>query len=103
MAQCLFAPGQGHGVDVQVGFTGGEQAAGAQFAEARTAANPSAVVWSSIVAMALAQALVTYLPALQRIFGTVALPAADIGLILATGVGFWLILTVERVLREGWR
>ena len=53
--------------------------------------------------MALAQALVTYLPALQRIFGTVALPAADIGLILATGIGFWLILTVERVLREGWR
>lgn len=72
-------------------------------AEWRAGWGASAVVWGSIVAMALAQALVTYLPALQRIFGTVALPAADIGLILATGVGFWLILTVERVLREGWR
>ena len=34
MAQCLFAPGQGHGVDVQIGLAGGEQAVGAQFGQA---------------------------------------------------------------------
>lgn len=63
----------------------------------------SVAVWGAIAAMALAQAAVTYVPVLQRVFGTVALPVADVGLILATGAGFWLILTVERGWRENWR
>jgi magnesium-transporting ATPase (P-type) len=57
------------------------------------------VVWASVIAVAAAQFAITYVPALQQIFGTRAVPIADGFIIVATGVLFFAILEAEKQLR----
>jgi magnesium-transporting ATPase (P-type) len=57
------------------------------------------VVWSCVIAVVAAQFAVTYLPPLQQVFGTQAVPLFDGMLIVAIGVMFFAILESEKQLR----
>ncbi len=68
------------------------------------AARGTRIVWATVVAVTLAQFAVTYLPPLQRIFGTAAVPLTDGLMLLAVGVAFFAILEAEKQLRlKLWR
>lgn len=57
------------------------------------------VVWLTVFAVTIAQFAVTYLPFLQKVFGTQAVPFFDGILIVAVGVVFFAIIEVEKQLR----
>jgi magnesium-transporting ATPase (P-type) len=57
------------------------------------------VVWSCVIAVTLAQFAITYLPPLQAIFGTQAVPLADGLLIVAAGWVFFAIVESEKQMR----
>lgn len=57
------------------------------------------VVWMTVGAVVTAQFAVTYLPPLQKVFGTQAVPFADGVLVVAVGVLFFAIIEVEKQLR----
>ncbi len=57
------------------------------------------VVWITVLSVTAAQFAVTYLPPLQHIFGTAAVPFADGVLIVAVGAVFFAIIEVEKQLR----
>jgi magnesium-transporting ATPase (P-type) len=57
------------------------------------------VVWSTVIVVTVAQFAVTYLPPLQTVFGTQAVPFLDGMLIVAVGVAFFAIIEVEKQLR----
>ena len=57
------------------------------------------VIWTVVTIVVLAQLSVTYMPALQPLLGTQALPLRDWLLILAVGMLFFLVLEVEKRLR----
>jgi magnesium-transporting ATPase (P-type) len=61
------------------------------------------VVWIVITVVTAAQFAVTYLPPLQGIFGTRAVPLADGLLILAAGVVFFAVIELEKQIRLGLR
>lgn len=61
------------------------------------------VVWIVIAVVTTAQFAVTYLPPLQGIFGTQAVPLADGLLILAAGVAFFAVIELEKQIRLGLR
>ncbi|MDZ4736067.1 MAG: HAD-IC family P-type ATPase [Rhodospirillaceae bacterium] len=63
------------------------------------AARGTPVVWITVVAVTVAQFAVTYLPPLQTVFGTQAVPFADGVLIVAVGAVFFAIIEVEKQLR----
>jgi len=57
------------------------------------------VVWMTVISVTAAQFAMTYIPALQHIFGTAAVPFADGVLIVAVGAVFFAIIEVEKQLR----
>ncbi len=60
----------------------------------------SSVVWLCVLGVICAQAVITYLPSLQKIFGTVALLPADLAMIGGIGILFWIALVLDRILRR---
>ncbi|HNN66775.1 MAG TPA: HAD-IC family P-type ATPase, partial [Pseudomonadales bacterium] len=63
------------------------------------AARGTPVVWACVVLVAAAQFAITYLPSLQRIFGTQPVLFTDGMLIVAIGVLFFVIIEVEKQMR----
>ncbi|ACM04157.1 H+ transporting ATPase, proton pump [Cereibacter sphaeroides KD131] len=61
------------------------------------------VVWIVVIAITLAQFAVTYVPVLQRILGTEAVPVADGLLVVAVGAIFLAIVEIEKQIRLGLR
>jgi ATPase, P-type (transporting), HAD superfamily, subfamily IC len=61
------------------------------------------VVWIVVIAITLAQFAVTYVPFLQRILGTEAVPLADGLLVVAVGAIFLAIVEIEKQIRLGLR
>jgi len=57
------------------------------------------VIWICVIAITLAQFAVTYLPPLQQIFGTQAVPLFDGLLVVAVGATFFAVIEVEKQLR----
>jgi calcium-translocating P-type ATPase len=57
------------------------------------------VVWTVVVAISFAQMGVTYLPPLQAVLGTEAVPPADGLIIVAVGAVFFAIVAVEKRIR----
>jgi magnesium-transporting ATPase (P-type) len=59
------------------------------------------VVWAVVAAITLAQGAVTYLPPLQAILGTEAVPPGDVLLIIAVGTAFFALVEIEKQIRLG--
>jgi len=59
------------------------------------------VVWTVVIGVTAAQFAVTYLPPLQAVLGTQAVPLADGLVIVAVGVVFFAIIEVEKQIRLG--
>ena len=59
----------------------------------------SNILWLTISLVVLAQIFIIYLPVCQQIFGTSALTLHEWGIILAIGIGLFIILEVEKQLR----
>ncbi|MBX3712273.1 MAG: cation-transporting P-type ATPase [Lysobacter sp.] len=57
------------------------------------------VVWAVVVAVTAAQFAITYLPPLQAVFGTVAIPFGDGVLIVAIGAALFAIIEIEKQIR----
>lgn len=57
------------------------------------------VVWLAVVIVTVAQFAITYLPFLQKVFTTKAIPIVDGMLIIAAGVAFFAIIEIEKQLR----
>ena len=57
------------------------------------------VVWATVVMVTLAQLAITYLPPLQAIFATEAVPLQDGLLVLAIGVALFVVIELEKQLR----
>ncbi|MCM0018482.1 MAG: HAD-IC family P-type ATPase [Tagaea sp.] len=63
------------------------------------AARGTPVVWAVTVAIVAAQFAVTYLPPLQAVLGTVAVPFWDGVMIVALGAGFFFVVEAEKQIR----
>ena len=63
------------------------------------AARGTRVIWATVISVTLAQFAVTYLPPLQRVFATEAVPLPDGLLIVGLGAVFFAIIEVEKQLR----
>ncbi|WP_345986329.1 cation-transporting P-type ATPase [Sulfurimonas sp. HSL-1656] len=57
------------------------------------------IVWSAVGVVLLGQLCITYLPALQGIFGTEAVPPTDLLLMLGLGLALFGIIEAEKQLR----
>lgn len=57
------------------------------------------VVWLTVIAVSLAQFAITYLPPLQRIFGTEPVPLLDGLLIFGVGVALFALVETEKQIR----
>jgi magnesium-transporting ATPase (P-type) len=64
-----------------------------------TAMRGTPVVWTVVIAITLAQFVVTYLPLAQSILGTEAVPFRDGLLVVAVGVAFLALVEIEKQLR----
>ena len=60
------------------------------------------VVWLMIGIVVVAQLAMTYLPLLQRLFGTAAVPPADGLRLLGVGVALFAVLETEKQIRLRW-
>lgn len=60
-------------------------------------------VWATIAIVTLAQFGMTYLPFMQRWFGTEAVPLLDGLMIVGVGVLLLVVIEVEKALRLAWR
>jgi magnesium-transporting ATPase (P-type) len=63
------------------------------------AARGTRIVWACVIAVTGAQFAITYLPPLQRIFGTEAVPLAEGALIVLIGVAFFALIETEKQMR----
>lgn len=63
------------------------------------AARGTPVVWACVVTVTTAQFAVTYLPPLQAVFGTRAVPIADGLLVVGIGVVFFVLIETEKQMR----
>ncbi len=63
------------------------------------AAKGTPIVWICVIAVTGAQFAITYLPPLQAIFGTHAVPLFDGGLIIAIGIAFFVLIETEKQMR----
>ncbi len=63
------------------------------------AARGTKVVWTVVILVTAAQFAVTYLPPLQAVLGTRAVPLADGLLIVAIGAAFFAIIEIEKQIR----
>jgi magnesium-transporting ATPase (P-type) len=61
------------------------------------------VLWTAIVVVVLAQGALTYLPFMQQVFGTTAVPLDEALMVLGLGVLMFVILEVEKQIRLRWR
>jgi len=61
------------------------------------------VVWATVIAVTAAQFAITYLPPLQALFSTVAVPFMDGVIIVGVGVALFAIIETEKQLRLGLR
>ena len=59
------------------------------------------VVWTVVVVITAAQFAVTYLPPLQSVLGTVAVPLFDGLLIVGIGAAFFALIEIEKQIRLG--
>ncbi len=59
------------------------------------------VVWATVLAITAAQFAITYLPPMQRLFGTQAVPLFEGMLVAGVGVVFFAIIEIEKQLRLG--
>jgi magnesium-transporting ATPase (P-type) len=57
------------------------------------------VVWTTVIIVTVAQFAITYLPPLQKLFSTVAVPFADGILVVGIGAMLFAIIEVEKQLR----
>lgn len=57
------------------------------------------VVWTTVIAVTTAQFAITYLPPLQKLFNTVAVPLVDGVMIVAVGVVLFAIIETEKQIR----
>ncbi|MEQ8196081.1 MAG: HAD-IC family P-type ATPase, partial [Rhodospirillales bacterium] len=57
------------------------------------------VVWATVIAVTVAQFAITYLPPLQALFSTVAVPFWDGVLTVSVGAAFFVIIETEKQLR----
>ena len=57
------------------------------------------VVWATVLAVTAAQFAITYLPPMQRLFGTEAVPLFEGLLMVGVGVVFFAIVEIEKQLR----
>jgi len=57
------------------------------------------VVWGSVIAVTAAQFALTYLPPLQQMFGTRAVPFLDGVVVVAVGVVFFALIETEKQMR----
>ena len=57
------------------------------------------MVWMSVIAVTVAQLAITYLPPLQKIFATEALPFLDGLLVIGIGVALFAVLETEKQIR----
>jgi magnesium-transporting ATPase (P-type) len=60
-------------------------------------------VLKAIAALALTQLVITYVPPMNRLFGTAPLTAAQLGLAAAAGAALMLVLEGEKALLRRWR
>ena len=67
------------------------------------AARGTRVIWSCVIAVTAAQFAITYLPPLQSIFGTQAVPLLDGLVIIAIGVVFFALIETEKQMRLAFR
>lgn len=67
------------------------------------AAKGTKVVWKVVFVVTAAQFAVTYLPPLQALLGTEAVPPADGLLIIAVGAAFFAMMEIEKQIRLGLR
>ncbi|MDP3338721.1 cation-transporting P-type ATPase [Frigidibacter sp.] len=65
------------------------------------AARGTKVIWATVLGVTAAQFAITYIPLMQRVFGTVAVPLADGMLIVAVGVAFFALIETEKQIRLG--
>jgi magnesium-transporting ATPase (P-type) len=63
------------------------------------AARGTPVIWACVVFVIVAQLAITYVPALQKVFGTAAIPLADGALVIAIGVAFLAVVEAEKQAR----
>ncbi|MBC7165661.1 MAG: HAD-IC family P-type ATPase [Roseovarius sp.] len=57
------------------------------------------IVWACVILVTIAQFAITYLPVLQRIFGTAPVPLSDGLLIIGAGVVFFILIETEKQMR----
>ena len=57
------------------------------------------MVWSVVIAVTIAQFSITYLPPLQAVFNTVAIPFLDGLLIVFVGLVLFIIIEIEKQIR----
>lgn len=57
------------------------------------------VVWATVLAIIAAQFAITYLPPMQRLFGTEAVPLFEGLLVVGVGVVFFAIIEIEKRVR----
>jgi magnesium-transporting ATPase (P-type) len=57
------------------------------------------VVWATVIAVTTAQLAITYLPPLQKIFATEAVPFFDGVIIVGVGIALFAIIETEKQLR----
>jgi magnesium-transporting ATPase (P-type) len=67
------------------------------------AAKGTKIVWACVAAVTVAQFSITYLPALQSVFDTQAVPLTDGLLIVAIGVVFFALVEMEKQMRLAFR
>ncbi|RAK68740.1 cation-transporting P-type ATPase [Phenylobacterium kunshanense] len=67
------------------------------------AAKGTPVVWACVLAVTAAQFLFTYLPPLQQVFGTRAVPLLDGLIIVAVGATFFAVIEAEKQMRLAFR
>jgi magnesium-transporting ATPase (P-type) len=61
------------------------------------------VVWSVVIAVTAAQFAITYLPPLQTVFATVAIPFMDGLLVVGVGIALFTIIEIEKQMRLAFR
>ncbi len=67
------------------------------------AAKGTPAVWSCLIAITAAQFAITYIPPLQSVFGTQAVPFWDGVLIVAVGALFFVLIEIEKQMRLAFR
>jgi calcium-translocating P-type ATPase len=68
-----------------------------------TAARGTRVVWTVVIVITAAQFAVTYLPPLQAVLGTAAVPLSDGLLIVGIGAAFFALIEIEKQIRAACR